>query len=46
MAKKRKKLTKAEFARIAAESLGVSLPAPQSFHHFTLAHQVDPLVSA
>ena len=46
MAKKRKKLTKAEFARIATESLGLSLPAPQSFHHFTLAHQVDPLVSA
>ena len=45
MAKKRKKLTKAEIARIAAESLGLSLPAPQSFHHFTLAHQVDHLVS-
>ena len=41
-----KKLTKAEIARLAAESLGVTLPAPQAFHHFTLAHQVDQLVSA
>ena len=44
MARKRE----SEYAKMQAAftDLGWSVPAPQKFHHFTLAHQVDHLVTA
>ena len=44
MARKRE----SEYAKMQAAftDLGWPVPTPQSFHHFTLAHQVDQLVTA
>ena len=44
MARKRE----SEYSKMQAafEDLGWPVPTPQSFHHFTLAHQVDQLVTA
>ena len=44
MARKRE----SEYAKMQAafNDLGWPVPAPQKFHHFTLAHQVDQLVTA
>ena len=44
MARKRE----SEYAKMEAafNDLGWPVPTPQSFHHFTLAHQVDRLVTA
>ena len=44
MARKRE----SEYAKMQAAftDLGWRVPAPQKFHHFTLAHQVDQLVTA
>ena len=44
MARKRE----SEYAKMQAAftDLGWPVPAPQKFHHFTLAHQVDQLVTA
>ena len=44
MARKRE----SEYAKMQAAftDLGWSVPAPQKFHHFTLAHQVDQLITA
>ena len=44
MARKRE----SEYRKMQAafSDLGWPVPTPQSFHHFTLAHQVDQLVTA
>ena len=42
----RKRESEYEKMQAAFTDLGWSVPAPQKFHHFTLAHQVDQLVTA